>query len=277
MNKQLALLFCTLSMGVFAQKISMPAPSPLETTTQKFGLGEVSLEYSRPAAKGRTIFGDVVPFGKIWRTGANNTTKITFTDDVQFEGKAVKAGTYGIYTIPNKDNWEVMLYSDIKLGGSVADYKTENEVVRVSVKPVKIADKVESFTIGLTNVLPTTSNLTISWENTAVNVKLVVDIDARILKSIEESMKSEKPDYYKAASYYFETGKDLKQALTWVTKATEENDKAFWIFLLKARIEYALNDKTAGKATAEKTIAMAKAAQNDDYVKMANELINKNK
>ncbi|WP_343604137.1 DUF2911 domain-containing protein [Fluviicola sp.] len=273
----LFLAFGMITLNSVAQKITVPAPSPLQTTTQKFGLGEITVEYSRPVAKGRTIFGDVVPYGKVWRTGANGTTKITFTDNVKIEGKEVKAGTYGLYSVPNKDSWEVMLYSDLTLNGNVGDYKTENEVARFKVKPAKTAAKVESFTINVDNILPTEATLTISWENTLVPLKITTDIDARVMKSIDESMKSDKPEYFRAATYYFENGKDLNQALTWVNKATDENPKAFYMFLLKAKIEYASKDKAAGKASAEKTIALAKEAKNEDYVALATKLIADNK
>lgn len=273
----LFLAFGMFSMTSVAQKITVPAPSPLQTLTQKFGLGDVTVEYSRPFAKGRTIFGDIVPYGKVWRTGANGTTKITFTDDIKIEGKEVKAGTYGLYSIPNKEYWEVMLYSDLTLNGNVAEYKTENEVARFKVKTTKTAVKVESFTISIGDVAPTEATLSLMWENTAVSLKLTTDIDARVMKSIDESIKSEKPEYFRAAGYYFENGKDLNQALTWVNKATDENPKAFYMFLLKAKIEYALKDKAAGKASAEKTIVLAKEAKNDDYVALANKLIADNK
>lgn len=273
----LFLAFGMFSMTSVAQKITVPAPSPLQTLTQKFGLGDVTVEYSRPFAKGRTIFGEIVPYGKVWRTGANGTTKITFTDNIKIEGKEVKAGTYGLYSIPNKEYWEVMLYSDLTLNGNVAEYKAENEVARFKVKTTKTAVKVESFTISVGDVAPTEATLSLMWENTAVSLKLTTDIDARVMKSIDESIKSEKPEYFRAAGYYFENGKDLNQALTWVNKATDENPKAFYMFLLKAKIEYALKDKAAGKASAEKTIALAKEAKNDDYVALANKLIADNK
>lgn len=276
-NALLFLAFGMFSMTSVAQKVTVPAPSPLQTLTQKFGLGEVTVEYSRPVAKGRTIFGEIVPFGKVWRTGANGTTKITFTDDVKIEGKDVKAGTYGLYSIPNKEYWEVMLYSDLTLNGNVAEYKAENEVARFKVRQTKIAAKVESFTISVGDVAPTEAVLSLAWENTLVSLKLKTDIDARVMKSIDESMKSDKPEYFRAAGYYFENGKDLNQALTWANKATDENPKAFYMFLLKAKIEYALKDKAAGKASAEKTIALAKEAKNDDYVALANKLIADNK
>lgn len=273
----LFLAFGMLSLGAAAQKITVPAPSPLQTVTQKFGLGEVTIEYSRPAVKGRTIFGDVVPYGKIWRTGANATTKITFTDEVKLEGNVVKPGTYGLYTVPNKDSWEIMLYKDLTLNGNVADYKTENEVVRFKVKSMKIPMKMESFMINIGDVTPTEAKLMLLWENTVVAVKMTTDIDARVMESIDASMKSDKPEYFRAAGYYFDNGKDLKKALEWATKATEENPKAFYMFNLKARIEYKLGDKAAGKASAEKSIALAKEAKNDDYVALGEKLLSDNK
>jgi len=276
-NALLFAVFGMVSLQSAAQKVAMPAPSPLQTVTQRFGLGEVTVEYSRPAVKGRKIFGDVVPFGKIWRTGANATTKITFTDDVQLEGKAVKAGTYGIYSIPDKDSWQIMLYSDLELAGNVADYKQEKEVLRFTVKSARTAVKVESLTIGFDNVMPTEATLSLMWENTAVAIRMTTDIDARVMKSIEESMKSDKPDYFRAASYYFENGKDLKQALAWATKATEDNPKAFYMMYLKAKIEYALKDDKAGRTSAEKTIVLAQEAKNDDYVALGNKLLNEHK
>ena len=126
-----------LSVSQFAQaqQLKVPAPSPSQTIKQAFGLSEITIEYSRPGVKGRTIYGDVVPFGKVWRTGANASTKITFGDDVKLEGNDVKAGTYALYSVPNKDSWELMLYKDLTLGGNVGEYKKENEVLRFVVKP----------------------------------------------------------------------------------------------------------------------------------------------
>lgn len=279
-NTRNAILFAalsTFSLHTTAQKITVPAPSPLQTVIQKFGLGEVTIEYSRPAVKGRKIFGDVVPYGKIWRTGANATTKITFTDEVKLEGNTVKPGTYGLYTIPNKDSWEIMLYKDLTLNGNVGDYKTENEVLRFKVKPMNIPLKMESLMINIGDLSATEAKLTLLWENTVVPIKMTTDIDARVMQSIDESMKSEKPEYFRAASYYFDNNKDLKKALEWVTKATEENPTAFYMFNLKARIEYKLGDKAAGKADAEKSIALAKEAKNDDYVALGNKLLSENK
>lgn len=268
-----ALALSLSALFVDAQTLKTPAPSSSQTIKQGFALGEITVEYSRPSAKGRVIYGDLVPFGKTWRTGANASTKITFTEDVKVEGKDVKAGTYAIYSVPNKETWDVMLYSDFTLNGNTANYKAENEVLRVTVKPTTLSNNVETFTINLADVSANAITLELLWEKTRVPVKITAEIDAKIMKNIETTMAADARPYFQAASYYYENGKDLNQALTWVNKAVEQNPKAFWVMMLKARIELKLNDKTSAIATAEKTIALAKEASNDDYVKMGEKLI----
>ncbi|GAB4039422.1 DUF2911 domain-containing protein [Spirosoma jeollabukense] len=268
-----ASLFTLCSLSTVQAQLKVPAASPAQTTKQSFALGDITLEYSRPAVKGRTIFGDLVPYDKVWRTGANATSKITFSTDVKLEGKEVKAGTYGLFTIPGKSSWEVMLSKDLNLGANVGDYKKENEVVRVQVKPTTLPYKVETFTINLADIQPNSAVLEIMWDKTRVPVAITADIDQTIVKNIEASLASDKPAYFEAASYYYDTNKDLKQALGWVTKATEQNPKAFWVMLLKARIELKLKEKASAIASAEKTVALATEAKNADYVKMANDLI----
>lgn len=253
--------------------LKTPAPSPAQTVKQAFGLGEITLEYSRPSVKDRVVFGDLVPYGKVWRTGANAATKITFSDDVKVEGKDVKAGTYAIYTIPNKDSWEFILYSDLTLGGNVSAYKAENEVAHVTVKPMATADKVETYTMNFANVTATSTALELLWEKTRVQVQITTEIDAKVMKNIETSLAADTRPYFQAANYYYENDKDLNQALIWVNKAVEQNPKAFWVTMLKARIELKLKDNKAAIATAEKTVALATEAKNDDYIKMANQLI----
>lgn len=260
-------------MSVCAQQVKIPAASPTQTLKQNFALGEVTVEYSRPAMKGRAIFGDVVPFDKVWRTGANSTTKITFTDDVKLEGHDVKAGTYGLYTMPGKKTWQIMLYKDLTLAGNVADYKAENEVLRFQVTPVAVKEKAESFTIAVADVLATSATLQIMWDKTCVPVKITADIDSRIMSDIDKSLASEKPNYFAAASYYYDNNKDLSKALTWVKKAMEQNPKAFYMAMVQARIELKMGDKAAATASAQKTITLAKEAKNDDYVRMAEKLI----
>lgn len=267
----------TFSAGHLHAQFKAPAPSPLQTVKQAFALSEIGLEYSRPSAKGRVIFGDIVPFGKIWRTGANAATKITFGEDVKVEGNAITAGTYALYTIPNKDSWEIMLYKDLTLGGNTAEYKKENEVVRFSVKVKALSEKTESFTIEVADLTTTTANIALSWEKTRVSFSVVADIDAKMMKSIETALAVDNRPYFQAANYYYETNKDLNKALEFVNKGIEQNPKAYWMLQLKAKIQTKLNDKAAAIATAEQVKLLATEAKNDDYVKQAEKIIADNK
>ena len=269
-----------LTIGTFtvnAQGLKVPAPSPSQTIKQSFGLGDISVDYSRPAVKGRVVFGDLVPYGKIWRTGANAATKLTFSDDITFGDVPVKAGTYALYTIPGKASWTVMLYSDLTLGGNTADYNNEKEVARISVPAKYTESKTESFTINIAKVKSTTATIELLWENTRVPIKIATEIDGKVMKNIDAALANDTRPYFQAASYYYDNDKDLSKAKMWVEKATEQNPKAFWVRLLKAKIELKMGDKKAAIATANEVIDLATEAKNDDYVKMAKELIAKAK
>ncbi|MCC6818701.1 MAG: DUF2911 domain-containing protein, partial [Bacteroidia bacterium] len=265
-----AVLISMISLNLNAQSLKVPAPSPTQTLKQAFALSEISIEYSRPSAKGRAIFGNLVPFDQIWRTGANASTKVTFGEDVKINGdKSLTAGTYALYTKPGKTSWTIMFYKDLKLGGNVADYKTENEVISFTVPAKHIADTIETFTINIDNMSSNKANIVLSWENTKVVFSVEANIDASIMKSIDNVMNNDGRPYYQAASYYYENGKDLALALTWVNKAVEQNPKAYWVMMLKAKIEHKMNDTAASIASANKVKALAKEGNNNDYVKMA--------
>lgn len=274
------LLLSLLSLGLFttinlqAQTLKTPAPSPLQTIKQSFGLGEVSIEYSRPSAKGRVIYGDVVSFGNIWRTGANSSTKITISEDTKIEGNAIAAGTYAVYTLPGKDAWDIMFYKDLTLGGNVGEYKKEDEVLRVSVKPSALTQKVETFTINFADMTATSCNVELVWEQTRVAFKMTTEIDAKVMKSIETAMApTDKRPYFSAASYYYDNNKDMKQALEWIDKAIEQNPKAYWVLHLKAKIQLRLKDSKGAIETAEKSKALAMEDKDDAYVKNNDKLI----
>ncbi len=272
LNACFALLF--MSSTSLAQTLKTPAPSPLQTVKQAFGLADISIEYSRPSVKNRVVFGDLVPFGKIWRTGANAATKVTFGDDVKIEGTAVAAGTYALYTIPDKEEWQILLYKDLTLGGNVNDYKEADEVARVKVKPSRMVDKVETFTFNFASITSNTVQLELTWENTRVAISISTDIDAKIMKNIETAMApSDKRPYYQAANYYFENDKDLKTALEWSKKAMENDPKAYWVALLNGKICLKLKDGKGAAAAAEKVIALAKEDKNDDYIKRGEKLL----
>ena len=259
--------------ALHAQALKVPAPSPLQTIDQAFGLSNIKIEYSRPSVKGRKIFGDVVPFGKAWRTGANQATKLTFGDDVTVGGKPVKAGTYALYSIPNKDEWTFVLSKALTLGGNMGDYKSEDEVARFTAKPINFPFNVETLTFSIDEVTPTSCYVELLWEKTAVRFPVTTEIDSRITKNIETALAQDSRPYFQAASYYYDTNKDLGQALTWVNKAIEQNQKAFWMMHLKAKILAKQGDKKGAITAAEQSIAAAREAKNDDYVRMNEKLI----
>lgn len=254
-------------------QLKTPAPSPLQTLKQAFALSDITIEYSRPSAKGRVVYGDVVPFGKVWRTGANSSTKITFGEDVKVEGMDLKAGTYALYSVPNKDSWDLMFYKDLTLGGDVANYKKENEVLKITVKPSALTEKVETFAINLAEITANTAAIELVWEKTRVAFKVTAEIDSKIMKTIENTIIKDNRPYFAAASYYYENDKDLKLAGEWVDKAIANNPKAYWVVLLKAKIQYKAKDLKGAAVTAEQAKTLAAADQDDAYVKQAEKII----
>ncbi|MEA5428047.1 DUF2911 domain-containing protein [Arcicella lustrica] len=262
----------TLNTSLNAQGIKTPAPSPTQTIKQDFALSSIEITYSRPNIKGRVVFGDLAPFGKLWRTGANAATRVTFGEDVKVGGVALKAGTYVLYTIPNKEEWEVIFNKGINNWG-IDGYKAEEDLAKFKVKPNALAKSVETFTIEIANVNPSSAEIEISWEKTSVSIPVTADIDGKISKAIETAMTVDSRPYFQAASYYFETGKDLNKALAWADKAIEQTPKAFWIMHLKAKIQAKLGNKTVAIETAKKSIELAKEANNMDYVALNEKLI----
>lgn len=254
-------------------QLKTPPASSFQSIKQSFGLSEITLEYSRPNVKGRKIFGELVPYNKMWRTGANASTKITFGDDVIINGKNLPAGTYAILTIPGEQQWDILFNKDTKLGANVALYEIEKEAMRIKVPVINSSLFFETFTIQFLDVKPASAIFTIAWENTMVQFNIETKIDDKIMANIEEAMKSEKPPYFQASSYYYENNKDLKKAYEWAKNAANQMPEAYWVQALKARIELKLNNKQAAATTAKKVIELAGKANNQDYVKIGNDLL----
>lgn len=254
-----------------AQSISFPQPSPTASFSQNFATSKIEVSYSRPSAKGRKVFGDVVPFGKLWRTGANGATTISFGEDVKLNGSDVKAGKYGLLSIPGESEWTIIITKDLTVTSEDA-YKKENDVARFQVKPSKLNYSVETFTIEVSNMKNNEASLDLKWENTAVSIKVTADYDARIAKQIEEVMAKDTRPYAGAANYYLETGRDLNKALDWMNKAIASYPKAYWNLLAKAKIQVALKDYNGAMATSMESWTLAKEGNNDAYVKMNEEL-----
>lgn len=265
-------LAVSLNTELQAQGVKLPQASSPQTITQGFGLGTVTLSYSRPNTKGRKIFGAMEPFDKVWRTGANGATSITFTDAVKVGGQELAAGTYGLFTIPGKDEWTVIFNKDSKQWGAY-EYKEAGDVLRIKVKPVKLKEKVETFTMQFANVLPTSAQLQLAWENTGLNIDLSTEIDAQVMASIDEAMKGEKKPYFAAAQYYYENGKDLNKALEWANAAEAADGKAPWVKLWKGRIQLKKGDKAGAIASAEAGIKLATEAKIEEYVRLNSALL----
>lgn len=265
-------LTVALSADLQAQGLKMPQASTSQTITQNFGLGKITLNYSRPNVKGRKIFGAMEPYGTVWRTGANSATIISFTEPVKIDGKELPAGEYGLFTIPGKSEWTVIFNKGAKQWGSY-EYKESDDVLRVKVKPITLKEKVETFTIQFADVYPTSAKLQLMWENTAVNVELTTEIDATVMASIDEAMKGDKKPYFQAAQYYFSNGKDLNKALEWVNAAEAADDKAPWIKLWKGRIQLKMGDKAGAAKTAEAGLKSATEMKNAEYVRLHTELL----
>ncbi len=272
MKKVFFTLLAALCLFNAEAQLKTPAPSPTQTVKQDFGLGSIELSYSRPVMKGRKIFGDLVPFGNVWRTGANSATLVTFSDEVTIGGKKVPAGKYGLLSIPNKDSWTLIISKQLDVT-SPAAYKAESDVVRVDVNTMKLEEKTESFTIQFANVKPTSCELHIMWENTAVSLPISTDVDKKVMTQIDQLMNKDTRPYFNAAMYYMDNGKDLNQALSWFDKAVEMNAAAFWIHHQRANCLAKLGKKAEAKAAAEKSKELAAAAKNDDYVKLNEKLL----
>ena len=253
-------------------QLKTPAPSSTQTIKQDFGLGSIELSYSRPNIKGRKIYGDLVPFGKVWRTGANQATTLTFADEVIIGGTKVPAGKYGLLTIPDKNNWTLIISKQLDVT-SPAAYKQDMDVVRVEAKPGKLDNTTESFTMQFANVKPSTMDVQILWENTIVSLPIAADVETKVMAQIDNLMNKDNRPYYNAAMYYMDNGKDINQALAWFDKAVALNPTAFWIHHQRANALAKLGKKEEAKAAANKSMELAKEAKNDDYVKLNEKLL----
>jgi hypothetical protein len=253
-------------------QIRTPQPSTAAKITQTVGLTDFTVSYSRPSLKGRKMFGEFLPYDKVWRTGANAATRISFTDDVKVEGNALAKGEYSIMSFPGKDSWVVVFSKDLNV--SEQSYKPENDALRVTVKPTKLSENVETFVFNFTDITMNSANLEFAWEKTAVKVKIETEVDSKVEAQIKAAFEPAAGTYYQAASYYFDANKDMNKAYEWVSKAVNMTPKPqFWVVHLKAKIEAKLKKYTEAIVTAEQSITLAKEAGNTQYVEFNQKLI----
>jgi tetratricopeptide (TPR) repeat protein len=262
-----AVLLSVLTITSGFSQIDTPRPSPLAITTQKVGLTDFTVTYSRPSAKGRKVFGDVVPMDKIWRTGANMATIFKADSDFIIDGQTVPAGEYALFAIPGASEWTMILSKTAKQSGT-SNYKQEEDQLRFKVKAEAYPVAIESFTIQFASLRDDAATVELLWENTRVAFDVNVKFDERVMKQIDEVMAGPGAgSYYNAASYYYKNNKDLKKALEWVNKALDSNER-YWIMSLKAQIQAGLNDYSGAILTAAKAKDIASKEGDDAYVKM---------
>lgn len=275
MKKNLLLLFTIAGMLISYNSFGQltPAPSSTQTIIQDFGLGKITLTYSRPNVKGRKIFGYTEPYNAVWRTGANAATTITFTDDVTLDGHKVAAGIYGLFSIPTENEWTIILSKNAKQWGAY-DYNAAEDYLRFTVKAMKINELVETFTMQFTNVFPTSADLNLLWEHTALAIHLTTDIDARVMARIDSAMQTNKKPYYDAIIYYWNNNKDMTKALPWAQALqTALGFPPMVVKLWLARTELRVGDKAAAIKAAQEGIAAAQTAKSPEYVRLNTEVL----
>lgn len=271
--KKLTILACSLFILLSAgAQLKTPAPSPTQTIKQDFALSSIELSYSRPGIKGRKLYTDIAPAGKVWRTGANSATTLTFGDDVTIGNVKIPAGKYGLLSIPDTKNWIIIISKQTDVT-SPAAYKEDMDMVRVITKVVKTKTAAETFTMQFANIKPSSCELHLMWDKSTVVLPITTDVDAKVMSTIQKEMNGTNPPYFQAAVYYMDNGKDLNQALAWFNKAVEAQPDAYWVQHQWANCLAKLGKKSEAKAAAERSKELAIKAKNDDYVKLNEKLI----
>lgn len=277
MRKIILALAVLIANFTIEAQVKTPQPSPKSTLNQVVGLTDVTVEYSRPSAKGRPVFGDLVPFGRLWRTGANQNSMVSFSEDVVIKGNTLKKGKYAIFTTPKADMWEIIFYSDTDNWGTPEKWDENKVALRTNVDPIVLGNHVETFTMAINNLTNDSATLDISWEKTMVSIKFEVPTQKAAMASINKVLAGPTAgDYFSAAQYLFQSEGDLNKALEYVNKAVsmaKPEDVPFWHLRLKSLILAKMGNKSGAIETAKLSLAGAEKANNADYVKMNNDSI----
>ena len=268
MKKTVILLLLAFPLSLLAQ-INTPSASPYSEIEQVVGLTNIAVKYSRPGMKGRTIFGDLVPYGKIWRTGANGTTKFITDKSITIDGKDLAAGTYSVYSIPEQDTWEVIFYTDDS-NPLLTEFEESKIALRTHVDVQNMPMQIETFTISIDDVKPEGATLGILWSNAYVGVPFKVGTDKEVMESIDKALQGPGADeYYNAAVYYLNSGKDIEKSRDWMEKAMSMTENpGYWQLRQQSLILAKAGDKKGAVKAAKASLEGAEKAGNADYVKM---------
>jgi len=276
MKKTLSTILLCTAIWVGNAQVTTPSASVPETSKTTVGLTEVSIDYSRPSKRGRVIFGNVVPYGELWRTGANSNTTIQFSDDVVIDGQDVKAGEYAIFTKPEEDHWEVYFYDETGNWGNQVNWEEDKVAAKAIVKVQPLKTTQETFSIALDNITSTSAMLTFAWDDVMTAVKFEVPSDKKAMATIEKTMKAspKAQDYLSAANYYYTTDRDIKQAKEWMDTGINMLDTpAFYQLYAQALIHAKAGDKKSAMKIAERSLEASKKANDGAYVRMNEELM----
>lgn len=269
-----SLLFTAAAFYGYSQDLKLPALSPTAKISQDFSTSSIDITYSRPSMRGRHIYGDIVAYGEVWRTGANAATKIKFGEDVTVGDQEVKAGEYALYTIPGEGSWEVILNKGTGNWGS-AGYDKAADVARFRVKAKSTERTVQTFTIEISNITLSSCHIDLMWENTMISIPVDANNQDRLTKAVDKAINNPSIPYFQAANYYFETHQQTEKAWEYINKACEQNPKAFYMFFLKARIAKKLGKREEAIEAAKKSMEAAKgSAFENDYIRQNRKIIN---
>lgn len=263
----IVLLFGTLGFG----QLNHPKASPFSRVEQEVGLAKIVVEYSRPTVRGRKIFGDLVPFGRIWRVGANESTKFTVDSDIQIMGNELPKGTYALYAFPEKDEWEIVFHKNTSHWGDGRNaYNPEDDAFRAKVKP-QVSDAFqENFLITFDSIDHNSLSMSWLWENTKISIPMIVDTHtqmmAGILRQIRDNPTAQ--TYYEAARYLQEQEKDYPIALDYLEKAIKLGGDTYYFHRVKSLVEAALGDYHSAIKSAEKSLELSKKEEKDEFVSM---------
>jgi len=272
-------LVCASLSSAQTPAVNFPAASPACTLKQRVGLTDIEVVYSRPGVKGRTIFGGIVPYGQVWRTGANQATKITFSTPVKLEGTDIPAGTYALFTIPGETEWTIIINKGATQWGAF-QYNEKDDVARFKVTPVTLAETIETFTIEFNHIRDESAVLNLVWDKMVVPIHVAVEVTSQVVPQIEAAMAApgKKSDgfYFQAATFYYNHDLDQKKALDWVNAGLADNPRiAYEMLHLKAQILAKQGDKAGAIAAAKQSTELAIKAEGpgSSFVKMNQDLI----